>query len=54
MIKGKQEMPISTIQRIKEKFDESYLPYIVNFSDYNSMDKWFYNSIKSSLVSCEL
>lgn len=32
------------------KFDKSYLPYIVNFTDYNSIDKNFYNLIKNDLI----
>lgn len=37
----------------KEKFDESKLPYIVNFADYNSIDEKFYNLIKDDLVLVE-
>ncbi len=50
LIKGETEIPLSTLEEIKEKFDNSRLPYIVNFSDYNSMDIDFYNRIKQSLV----
>lgn len=35
---------------LKFKFDKSRLPYIVNFTDYNSIDKNFYDLIKKDLV----
>lgn len=38
------------IPELKEKFDKSYLPYIVNFTDYNSIDDKFYNLIKNDLI----
>lgn len=38
------------ISELKNKFDESYLPYIVNFTDFNSLDDNFYNLIKNDLV----
>ena len=38
------------IPELKEKFDTSYLPYIVNFTDANSVDKKFYNLIKNDLT----
>ena len=50
LIKGKIEMPISVLSEIKEKFDKSNLPYIVNFSDYNSIEKNFYNLIQKDLI----
>ena len=53
LIKGKQEVPISELAQLKEKMDESNLPYIVNFSDYNSIDEHFYNLIKTDLVLIE-
>lgn len=37
------------IPELKDKFDKSYLPYVVNFTDYNSIDKNFYNLIKEDL-----
>lgn len=51
LIKGEQEMPLKDLVELKEKFDESRLPYIVNFTDYNSIDERFYNLIKADLVS---
>lgn len=38
------------ISELKNKFDQSYLPYIVNFTDFNSLDDNFYNLIKNDLV----
>ena len=35
---------------LKFKFDESRLPYVLNFTDYNSIDKNFYDLIKKDLV----
>ena len=43
-------MPLKDLVELKEKFDESRLPYIVNFTDYNSIDERFYNLIKADLV----
>ncbi|MBQ3312068.1 hypothetical protein IJG72_08325 [bacterium] len=44
-------MPIDVLSDIKTQFDKSYLPYIVNFTDYNVVDEHFYNLIKDDLVS---
>jgi len=38
------------ISDLKYLFDQSYLPYVVNFADYNSIDEKFYNLIKNDLV----
>lgn len=38
------------IFELKEKFDNSYLPYIVNFTDFYSIDEKFYNLIKNDLI----
>ena len=50
LIKGNQEMPLKNLVELKEKFDESKLPYIVNFTDYNNIDGNFYSLIKDDLV----
>lgn len=50
LIKGKAEMPLAVLQEIKEEFDNSDLPYIVNFSDYYKLDGSFYKRIKSDLI----
>ena len=50
LIKSNQEMPLKDLVELKEKFDESSLPYIVNFTDYNNIDDNFYSLIKDDLV----
>jgi len=37
------------IPELKDKFDESYLPFVVNFTDFNNIDENFYNLIKNDL-----
>ena len=51
LIKGNEEMPLSTLTEIKQLFDASSLPYVVNFSDYNKIETSFYELIKKDLVS---
>ena len=53
LIKGEKEMPLLVLSELKEKFDKSKLPYIVNFTDYNAIDEKFFNLIKDDLVSVE-
>lgn len=50
LIKGEEEMPLADLVSLREKTDESKLPYTVNFADYNSIDKNFYGLIKDDLV----
>lgn len=50
LIKGKAEIPLAILQEIKEEFDKSDLPYIVNFSDYYKLDSSFYERIKPDLI----
>lgn len=50
LIKGKKEMPFDAICSLKELFDLSKLPYVVNFADYYNIDEHFYNLIKDDLV----
>lgn len=38
------------IPELKIRFDNSYLPYVVNFTDANSIDENFYNLIKNDLT----
>lgn len=54
MIKGDLEVSLKDIDTLKTLFDNSDLPYIVNFVDYHNIDENFYNLIKSSLVKIEL
>lgn len=51
LIKGEKEMPLLILSEMKEKFDDSYLPYIVNFSDYHNITPDFYEHIKQDLVN---
>lgn len=50
LVKGAAEMPLTVLQGIKEEFDNSDLPYIVNFSDYYNLDNSFYERIKPDLI----
>lgn len=50
MIKGNKNADIDDINNIKEMFDKSSLPYIVNISDYHSLDENFYKLIEQDLV----
>ena len=38
------------VPELKEKFDNSLLPYIVNFTNKNSINENFYNQIKNDLT----
>ena len=50
MIKGAQEAPLNVINKLKSDFDSSFLPYVVNISDYHTLNENFYNIIKEDLV----
>lgn len=50
LIKGNEEISYNVLETIKFAFDQSELPFIVNFSDYNNIDERFYNLIKKDLV----
>jgi hypothetical protein len=39
------------LEEIKQKLDNSDLPFIVNFSDFYAIDKNFYESIKQDLLN---
>lgn len=39
------------IYKLKDNFDKSRLPYVVNFTNFNSIDKDFYELIKKDLVA---
>jgi len=43
-------MPLSMLEDLKTMFDESKLPYIVNFTDYHNIEKAFYEKIRKSLA----
>lgn len=38
------------ITPLKEKFDNSSLPYVVNFADFYALDKKFFELIKNDLI----
>lgn len=50
LIKGKKQMPFDMLEDLKHKFDESLLPYVVNFSDYYKIDEKFYLLIQPDLT----
>ena len=50
LIKGADEMPLDDMEQIKQQFDDSRLPYIVNFCDYHKIDESFYKRIAKDLV----
>jgi len=50
LIKGQYEMPYNKKEVIKFLFDQSDLPYIVNFADFNQIDEKFYKLIEKDLV----
>lgn len=50
LIKGECEMPFDKLELIKYLFDNSDIPYIVNFTDFNKIDTRFFNLIKKDLV----
>lgn len=48
LVKSKNYDEISFI--LNKEFDESLLPFVVNLTDYYSIDKKFYDLIKKDLV----
>ena len=50
MIKGKTNANLNDIENLKELFDESNLPYVVNICDYYNLSESFYDIIKQDLV----
>ncbi|MBR2430615.1 nucleotidyltransferase domain-containing protein [bacterium] len=50
MIKGENLAELTDIENLKEKFDNSSLPYIVNLVDYFSLTESFYSIIKKDLI----
>lgn len=50
LICGKEPMPFETMEEIKQKCDDSRLPYIVNFCDVHKIDADFYKLIEKDLV----
>ncbi len=54
LIRGQKAMPFNILEDIKEKFDQSMLPYIVNFIDYYNISNDFYNNIKDDMYLIEM
>lgn len=50
LIKNENEIEQNILDEISLKFNESLIPYRVNFSDYKKMSEKFYNLIKNDLV----
>ncbi len=50
LIKGDEEMPWNVLSKLRFEFDESLIPYIVNFADYHKISPEFYSLIKDTLV----
>ena len=46
-------MSLHDLIYLKDLMDQSRLPYIVNFTDYNDIDKNFYNLIEKDLILIE-
>lgn len=53
LICGKNEISLQILENIKNDFDKSNLPYIVNFTSYHNIDEKFYKLIKDDLISCK-
>lgn len=54
MIKAKKAIPQSIKEELSYKFDNSLLPYVVNLSDFNTMDERFYDLIKDNLTKLNI
>ena len=50
LIKSPNPIPYSQIESMSIEFNESIIPYIVNFADYNNMSSDFYKLIEKDLV----
>ena len=44
-------MPLTTLCNLRDAFDASSLPFIVNFCDYFDITEKFYNLIKDDLIN---
>lgn len=53
LIKDEKEIPESILNRLSYEFNESLIPYVVNFSDYSSMSDEFYKLIENDLIKIE-
>jgi predicted nucleotidyltransferase len=50
LLKSDKLVSLLELEKISTEFNESRIPYIVNISLFQNMDKNFYDLIKSSLV----
>ena len=50
LLKSDKPVDYVVIAVIEQKFNESKLPYRVNITDYNVIDKYFFDLIKKDLV----
>lgn len=50
LICGKTVMPSEMLEEIKQKCDDSRLPYMVNFCDCHKIDPGFYKLIEKDLI----
>ncbi len=51
MITGADAVPFDVLDEIKQKCDDSVLPYIVNFCDRRRVSESFYESVKNDLTA---
>jgi len=50
LLVSENEVTSETIENIELEFNKSLIPYVVNVSDFNKLDKSFYDLIKPSLI----
>lgn len=50
LIRGKAEIPYDKLETLNFLFDNSDLPFVVNFADFYNIDEKFYDLIKKDLV----
>ncbi len=50
LIRGKAEIQYDKLETLKFLFDNSDLPFVVNFADFYNIDEKFYDLIKKDLV----
>lgn len=50
LIKSDTPIPTLIMNELSTKFNESKIPYIVNFSDFNLLEDNFFKHIQSTLV----
>lgn len=50
LLVSENNVPQEIINKIQLEFNQSLIPYIVNISDYNNLDKAFFELIKTTLV----